>query len=219
MAGFILNAVLVIGIGVVLFSMAPFLGLFVLIPAPFVLVATLYYHRRMNPHFRRYWISRWRLNSMLNTFLSGIQVVKAFGQDDQEEERYHDLNTKCPGFAPAGRPGLGAFLPLDFLRFWRRRLDYLVCGWAALSWRIHHTGYPDGLPGIPGYVLRSFIEHGLCQPGAQPLHNHFTDEPSSSWMKNLRSSRNLEQQDNCQRLTAGSNSTMYFWLQSILSRY
>jgi ATP-binding cassette, subfamily B, bacterial len=92
MAGFILNAVLVVGIGVVLFSMAPFLGLFVLIPAPFVLVATLFYHRRMHPHFRRYWISRWRLNSMLNTFLSGIQVVKAFGQDDQEEKRYRELN-------------------------------------------------------------------------------------------------------------------------------
>jgi ATP-binding cassette subfamily B protein len=29
---------------------------------------------------------------MLNTFLSGIQVVKAFGQDDQEEGRYRDLN-------------------------------------------------------------------------------------------------------------------------------
>ncbi len=92
MAGFILNAVLVIGIGMVLFSMAPFLGLFVLIPAPFVLIATLFYHRRMNPHFRRYWISRWRLNSMLNTFLSGIQVVKAFGQDDQEQTRYNNLN-------------------------------------------------------------------------------------------------------------------------------
>ena len=76
---------LVIGIGAVLFSMAPSLGLFVLIPAPFVIVATLTYHRWMNPHFRRYWITRWRLNSMLNTFLSGIQVVKAFAQEDQEE--------------------------------------------------------------------------------------------------------------------------------------
>lgn len=92
MSGFILNSVMVVGIGVVLFTMAPSLGFFVLIPAPFVLVATLFYHRRMNPHFRRYWISRWRLNSMLNTFLSGIQVVKAFGQDDQEEERYRGLN-------------------------------------------------------------------------------------------------------------------------------
>ncbi len=92
MAGFVLNAALVIGIGVVLFSMAPFLGLFVLIPAPFVLAATLFYHRRMNPAFRRYWITRWRMNSMLNTFLAGIQVVKAFGQESQEENRYNELN-------------------------------------------------------------------------------------------------------------------------------
>jgi ATP-binding cassette subfamily B protein len=83
MSSFLLYSVLVIGIGIVLFSMAPSLGLFVLVPAPFVMVATLFYHRRMRPHFRRYWVSRWRLNSMLNTFLSGIQVVKAFGQDDQ----------------------------------------------------------------------------------------------------------------------------------------
>lgn len=92
MSSFLLYAVLVLGIGVVLFYMAPSLGLFVLIPAPFVLIATLLYHRRMNPHFRRYWISRWRLNSMLSTFLSGIQVVKAFAQEDQEQQRYHERN-------------------------------------------------------------------------------------------------------------------------------
>ncbi|NSW53815.1 MAG: ABC transporter ATP-binding protein [Anaerolineae bacterium] len=92
MSSFLLYAVLVLAIGGVLFSMAPSLGLFVLIPAPFVIVATFFYHRWMNPHFRRYWISRWRMNSMLNTFLNGIQVVKAFGQDDQEEHRYQGLN-------------------------------------------------------------------------------------------------------------------------------
>ena len=92
MSSFLLHAVMVIAIGAVLFTMAPSLGLFVLIPAPFVIVATFFYHRWMNPHFRRYWISRWRMNSMLSTFLSGIQVVKAFGQDDQEEKRYHGLN-------------------------------------------------------------------------------------------------------------------------------
>lgn len=92
MASFTLYTVLVIGIGVVLFSMAPSLGLFVLIPTPFVLAATILYHKRMLPNFRRYWISRWRLNSMLNTFLAGIQVVKAFAQEEQEQQRYTDLN-------------------------------------------------------------------------------------------------------------------------------
>jgi ATP-binding cassette, subfamily B, bacterial len=92
LATFALNALLVIGIGIVLFSMAPSLGLFVLIPAPFVLVASLAYQRYMYPHFRRYWTTRWRLNAMLSTFLSGIQVVKAFAQEDQEQARYHERN-------------------------------------------------------------------------------------------------------------------------------
>ncbi len=117
MASFLLYAVLVIGIGIVLFSMAPSLGLFVLIPAPFVMVATLLYHRRMNPHFRRYWISRWRLNSMLNTFLSGIQVVKAFGQDDQEETRYRDLNNQSLMSRLRVDQAWGRFFPLISFAF------------------------------------------------------------------------------------------------------
>ncbi|MBI3943508.1 MAG: ABC transporter ATP-binding protein [Chloroflexi bacterium] len=89
-----LSLLMVLGIGAVLFSMAASLGLFVLIPGPFVLVATFSYHRYMQPHFRRYWTARWRLNSMLSTFLSGIQVVKAFAQEDQEETRYQDRNRR-----------------------------------------------------------------------------------------------------------------------------
>ena len=92
LASFALNALLVLGIGVVLFSMAPALGLFVLIPAPFVIVASIAYQKYMYPHFRRYWTTRWRLNAMLSTFLSGIQVVKAFAQEDQEQDRYNERN-------------------------------------------------------------------------------------------------------------------------------
>ena len=117
MSSFLLYAVLVVGIGVVLFSMAPMLGLFVLVPAPFVLVATLFYHRRMKPHFRRYWVSRWRLNSMLNTFLSGIQVVKAFGQDDQEEERYRSLNNNALVSRLRVDQAWGRFFPLISFAF------------------------------------------------------------------------------------------------------
>jgi len=117
MASFLLYAVLVVGIGVVLFSMSPVLGLFVLIPAPFVTVATLFYHRRMNPHFRRYWITRWRMNSMLSTFLSGIQVVKAFGQDDQEETRYRGLNTDSLNARLRVDQAWGRFFPLISFAF------------------------------------------------------------------------------------------------------
>jgi ATP-binding cassette subfamily B protein len=93
MTTFALNIMLVVGIGIVLFVMAPSLGLYVLIPTPFVLAAAILYYRHMRPHFKRFWVSRWRLNAMLNTFLSGVRVVKAFAQEDQEESRYHQRNT------------------------------------------------------------------------------------------------------------------------------
>jgi ATP-binding cassette subfamily B protein len=92
MTTFALNILLVIGIGTVLFTMAPSLGLYVLIPTPLVLAAAFFYYRYMRPHFERFWIARWRLNATLNTFLSGVRVVKAFAQEDQEQERYHRRN-------------------------------------------------------------------------------------------------------------------------------
>ncbi|MBN1874285.1 MAG: ABC transporter ATP-binding protein [Anaerolineae bacterium] len=92
LTSFILNMLLVLGIGVILFSMEPSLGLYVLIPTPFVMAAAFFYYRYMQPHFRRFWIARWRLNAMLNTFLAGVRVVKAFAQEEQEEARYHNRN-------------------------------------------------------------------------------------------------------------------------------
>ncbi len=67
MTTFALNLMMVVGIGIALFTMAPSLGLYVLIPTPFVMAAAYYYYRYMQPHFRRFWIARWRLNAMLNT--------------------------------------------------------------------------------------------------------------------------------------------------------
>jgi ATP-binding cassette subfamily B protein len=92
MTTFALNILLVVGIGAVLFSMAPSLGLYVLIPTPLVLAAAFFYYRYMRPHFERFWIARWRLNATLNTFLSGVRVVKAFAQEEQEQDRYHRRN-------------------------------------------------------------------------------------------------------------------------------
>lgn len=137
MASFVLYIVLVLGIGAVLFSMSPLLGLFVLIPAPFVTIATLLYHRRMNPHFRRYWITRWRLNSMMNTFLSGIQVVKAFGQDDQEEERYRGLNADSLFARLRVDQAWGRFFPLISFAFGSGGLlVWFVGGHSVLDGRI-----------------------------------------------------------------------------------
>jgi ATP-binding cassette subfamily B protein len=94
MTTFALNIMLVIGIGAVLFTMSPSLGFYVLIPTPLVITAAYFYYRYMRPHFERFWIARWRLNATLNTYLSGVRVVKAFAQEDEEAERYHERNQR-----------------------------------------------------------------------------------------------------------------------------
>lgn len=117
MASFFLYIMLIVGIGVVLFSMDPVLGACVLIPAPFVLVAAFFYQKYMMPHWRRFWFTRWRLNSMLSTFLSGIQVVKAFAQEEQEEQRYHDRNDKVLEARLRVDQAWGKFFPLISFAF------------------------------------------------------------------------------------------------------
>jgi len=117
LTNFTLNLLMVIGIGIALFSMAPSLGLYVLIPTPFVMAAAFYYYRYMRPHFRRFWVARWRLNAMLNTFLSGVRVVKAFAQEDQEEARYHNRNDRMLKTQLQVNLAWGKFFPLIAFAF------------------------------------------------------------------------------------------------------
>jgi ATP-binding cassette subfamily B protein len=117
LTNFALNLLMVVGIGIVLFLMAPSLGLYVLIPTPFVIAAAYHYYRDMRPHFRRFWIARWRLNAMLNTFLSGVRVVKAFAQEDQEEQRYHQRNDRMLQSQLRVNLAWGRFFPLISFAF------------------------------------------------------------------------------------------------------
>jgi len=117
MTNFALNLLMVVGIGIALFAMSPSLGLYVLIPTPFVIAAAYYYYRYMRPHFRRFWVARWRLNAMLNTFLAGVRVVKAFAQEDQEEKRYQQRNSRMLQSQLQVNLAWGKFFPLISFAF------------------------------------------------------------------------------------------------------
>jgi ATP-binding cassette subfamily B protein len=117
MTNYTLNILMVIGIGIALFTMSPSLGLYVLIPTPFVMAAAYFYHKYMRPHFRRFWVARWRLNAMLNTFISGVRVVKAFAQESQEEARYRDRNQSMLQTQLQVNLAWGKFFPLISFAF------------------------------------------------------------------------------------------------------
>jgi len=83
---------LVVFIGLILISMNWQLTLFILVPLPVVIYGSRYLWRHIRALFGRAWARRARLTATLSDSLSGIRVVKAFGQEDQEIERFDERN-------------------------------------------------------------------------------------------------------------------------------
>ncbi|MCD8049893.1 MAG: ABC transporter ATP-binding protein/permease [Clostridia bacterium] len=86
---FIVNAVTIIGVAGVMLVINPVLALIVFIPVPFA----VYMMKVVFPKFRKYknasWQKRSKLNSVINDALSGVRVVKAFGKEDSEIDRFN----------------------------------------------------------------------------------------------------------------------------------
>ncbi|RKY00057.1 ABC transporter ATP-binding protein [Candidatus Poribacteria bacterium] len=83
-----INLLLIVGIGVMLFVMNWKLALLVLVPAPAVAVVSRLFWRRVRVYIRRFF-HRWsRLNAVLSESLRGIKVIKAFGQEAREIDRF-----------------------------------------------------------------------------------------------------------------------------------
>ncbi len=86
--GFLLNLMLVFGIGAMLFYMNWQLALLVLLPIPFVVIGTTFFWRNIYPRHYRVWDSQSKTAQLLSGLLSGIRLVKAFGQEQREEQRF-----------------------------------------------------------------------------------------------------------------------------------
>ena len=86
--GFLLNLLLVVGIGIVLCAMNWFLAFLVILPVPAVGVATVLFWRRIRPMFFCVSDSQSRLSRALTGLFSGIRLVKAFGQEQREHDRF-----------------------------------------------------------------------------------------------------------------------------------
>ncbi len=86
--GFLAQIVMLTVTGVMLFSISWKLAMWTLLPAPFVLLASSFYWRRLYPRYHRVWDSRSRMTGSLSSILSGIRVVKAFGQEHREQQRF-----------------------------------------------------------------------------------------------------------------------------------
>jgi len=86
--GFVQQILMVIGVGAMLFYMNWQLALWAMLPAPLVMLGSVFFWKRVYPRYYRVWDSNSKLAGVLNTILSGVRVVKAFGQETREQNRF-----------------------------------------------------------------------------------------------------------------------------------
>lgn len=82
------QALVLIGVAVILFMSDWRLALLVIFPTPIVLAAVRLMQEWIRLVFRRQWRLHDAVNSLLQDILSGIRIVKAFGQEDREVARF-----------------------------------------------------------------------------------------------------------------------------------
>lgn len=93
-SGFLMQFLLVVISFGMMFSLEPHLALYAMIPAPFVILGAFGYWRYVHPRFEKLWDRSSRQAAVLNSILSGIRVVKAFGQEDIEMRRFQSVSAE-----------------------------------------------------------------------------------------------------------------------------
>ena len=83
---------LIFGIGAVLFSENWRLSCLILIPIPLIVIGARWFWRKVHHLWHRAWRRRSKLFDIVNDSISGIRVVRAFGQQTGEINRFSTAN-------------------------------------------------------------------------------------------------------------------------------
>ncbi|MCX7846776.1 MAG: DUF1854 domain-containing protein [bacterium] len=115
--GFLAQVLMVVGVGIVMFSLNVKLALFTLIPAPLVITGSLIFWRYIYPLYYRFWDSSSKQAGTLTGILSGIRVVKAFSQGEREVRRFNAVSNRLQASRRTVDKGIATFNPLMGLVF------------------------------------------------------------------------------------------------------
>ena len=86
--GFLFQFLMVIVVLVMMFNLNAKLAFFTLIPTPFVVLGSIIFWRHIYPRYYLFWEAASKQAGMLSGMLSGVRVVKAFGQEGREMDRF-----------------------------------------------------------------------------------------------------------------------------------
>lgn len=90
---YVVNIIQIIGIAAFLLYMNWKLALLILLPAPLLVLLTYVSWKVLRKAWRNFWHSWSRLGAVFNDALSGIKVVKSFGQEQAEYNKYMNPST------------------------------------------------------------------------------------------------------------------------------
>jgi ATP-binding cassette, subfamily B, bacterial len=121
------SLLLLVGVGIFLFVLSWQLTLFILLPV----LVTVYFGRRIfnrvGPYFHRYFHRRSRLSDFVNDSLSGVRVIKAFGQEKAEVRKF---DARSASYRDAG---------IDLIRRWsvyHPVLQFFLMAGGVMVWAI-----------------------------------------------------------------------------------
>lgn len=106
------QSIMFLGITIILLATNWKLALLVLIPAPIIVFASKVTWEKFRNMFRHQWRVNDRLNSLLQDVLSGIRVVKAFGKERHEVNKFKEHARDFADVSASNEKTFNTFYPM-----------------------------------------------------------------------------------------------------------
>jgi ATP-binding cassette subfamily B protein len=135
-----------------------------LLPIPVMLLLMAFFHKRMHTTFRRIW-HRWsQMTSVVAGAIPGVRVIKAFGQEDREIDRFHGRSDQVYQEQRAMISIWTTFQPvMQFCAMLSMLVIWLLGGW----WVVRDWGSDDPAAMTVGTMML-FV--GYIQMFYRPIH-------------------------------------------------
>lgn len=147
------NALTIVGIGIVLFKLDWWLALLLLAPAPFIVLMTILFLPKVRTRFRNVWHRISKMYSTLNSSLQGMRVIKAFAQEDRENERFRSRNRGVFEASFAANSMWAIYMPA--LNILMSIGAYII--WIAGGYQVIHGAMEIGtLMAFSGYLMQFY---------------------------------------------------------------
>ena len=119
---------------VVMLVISPIMALFIFVPIPFVVFLISKFWKFVQLRNRRLWVLGQRTNHLLQDILNGIRVVKCFGREEREINRFKEASVKHARQNEKNAKVFDTVFPL--LGFAIRLGSYLILWYG--NWKLFH---------------------------------------------------------------------------------